>query len=251
MGHGARGCEESAEQEQADDKEPHDEDGLLHGVAVVGDEQPEGREEEREEHGKQIDEPERSLTGDAIDSPREQEADGDHEERNHPVGYQLGKDERPLRDGCDVYLFDGALLLLNHDVQRRQEAAHEHHDQREERRNHEHLVVQVLVVEEERGDLRLQGCHVGAHLGGDNLRKVGSRHAALGAVDGIGGDEDGGHLHACTRLGKCKVALKVLRDDHHHVGSARFYLLQSHLIGRFLSAKDEIATRLDAVNELL
>ena len=37
VGHGARGGEEAAEQHDADDEEPHDEHGLLHGVAVVGD----------------------------------------------------------------------------------------------------------------------------------------------------------------------------------------------------------------------
>ena len=36
VGHGAGGCEESAEQHDADDEEPHDEHGLLHGFAVVG-----------------------------------------------------------------------------------------------------------------------------------------------------------------------------------------------------------------------
>lgn len=40
-GHGACGREESAEEHQADDKEPHDEHGLLHGVAVVGDDESE------------------------------------------------------------------------------------------------------------------------------------------------------------------------------------------------------------------
>ena len=35
VGHGARGGEESTEEEHADHKEPHDEDGLLHGVGIV------------------------------------------------------------------------------------------------------------------------------------------------------------------------------------------------------------------------
>ena len=41
-GHGARRCEKSAEQQDADHEEPHDEDGLLHGVAMVADNKPEG-----------------------------------------------------------------------------------------------------------------------------------------------------------------------------------------------------------------
>ena len=40
-GHGAGGGEEAAEQHQQHDEEPHDEHGLLHGVAVVGDDESE------------------------------------------------------------------------------------------------------------------------------------------------------------------------------------------------------------------
>ena len=39
--HGARRREESAEQHDAHHEEPHDEDGLLHGVAVIGDDESE------------------------------------------------------------------------------------------------------------------------------------------------------------------------------------------------------------------
>ena len=148
VGHGACGREESAEQEQTYDEEPHHEDGLLHGFAVVGDDESERREEERQEHGEEVDEPQRTLTGDAIDGPRQHEAHGDDEECDDPIGYELGHDERPLGDGCDVHLLDGACLLLAHDVQRRQEAAHQHHDECEEGGNHEHFVVEVLVVED-------------------------------------------------------------------------------------------------------
>ena len=41
FGHAARGSEETAEQHDADDEEPHDKHGLLHGVAVVGDDEAE------------------------------------------------------------------------------------------------------------------------------------------------------------------------------------------------------------------
>ena len=44
--HRARGGEETAEQHDAHHEEPHDEDGLLHGVAVVGDDESERREEQ-------------------------------------------------------------------------------------------------------------------------------------------------------------------------------------------------------------
>ena len=40
--HGACRCEESAEQENTHHKEPHHKDGLLHGIAVVGDNESEG-----------------------------------------------------------------------------------------------------------------------------------------------------------------------------------------------------------------
>ena len=49
--HGASRGEKATQQEQADDEKPHDEDGLLHGVAVVGDDQAERREEEGQQHG--------------------------------------------------------------------------------------------------------------------------------------------------------------------------------------------------------
>lgn len=54
MGHGARRREESAEQHDAHHEEPHDEDGLLHGVAVIGDDESERREEQRQQHGEHI-----------------------------------------------------------------------------------------------------------------------------------------------------------------------------------------------------
>ena len=128
VGHGARRREEPAEQHQADDEEPHHEDGLLQGVAVVADEQAERREEQGEQHGEHVDEPQRSLAGDAIDGTSQQQTDGDDEKGNEPVGNELGQDERPLRNGCDVDLLDGAGFLLAHYVQGGQESTHEHHD---------------------------------------------------------------------------------------------------------------------------
>jgi hypothetical protein len=50
-------------------EEPHDEHCLLHGVAVVGHDESEGREEQRQQYGKQIDENKGSLAGDAVDEP--------------------------------------------------------------------------------------------------------------------------------------------------------------------------------------
>ena len=96
IGHGARRGEESAEQQDAHDEEPHDEHGLLHGIAVVGDNESERGEEQRQQHSEDIDEPERSCRGETIDEPRQQQADGDHEEGNQPVGNELGEDEGPF-----------------------------------------------------------------------------------------------------------------------------------------------------------
>ena len=51
VGHGASGSEQAAEQEHAHHEEPHHEDGLLHGVAVVGDDEAETAPEECQQHG--------------------------------------------------------------------------------------------------------------------------------------------------------------------------------------------------------
>ena len=67
--HGARGGKEPREQHKAHHEEPHDEHCLLHGVAVVGHDESEGREEQRQQYGKQIDENKGSLAGDAVDEP--------------------------------------------------------------------------------------------------------------------------------------------------------------------------------------
>ena len=157
VGHGADGGEESAEQEEADDEEPHDEDGLLKGLAVVGYKEPEGGEEQGQEHGEQIDQQERPLTGDAVDEPREQEADRDNEKGYDPVWYELGKDEGELGDGGDVNLLDSAGFLLADDVQGWQETAHEHDDNGQQGGYHETLVALFLIVEGKHGTWRKPG----------------------------------------------------------------------------------------------
>ena len=96
VGHGARRGEESAEQHDAHDEEPHDEDGLLHGIAVVGDNESERGEEQRQQHSEHIDEPNRPRRGEAIDEPGQQDADSDHEEGNKPIGNELREDEGPF-----------------------------------------------------------------------------------------------------------------------------------------------------------
>ena len=50
VGHGARGGEQAAEQKHAHHKEPHHEDGLLHRVAIIGDDEPETAPEECQQH---------------------------------------------------------------------------------------------------------------------------------------------------------------------------------------------------------
>ena len=52
--HGARGREETTEQEHTDHEEPHDEDGLLHRVAIVGDDEAQTAEEQGKEHRQKI-----------------------------------------------------------------------------------------------------------------------------------------------------------------------------------------------------
>ncbi len=69
VGHGARRSKKSAKQKHTHHKEPHDEHGLLHGVAVVGDDEAERREEQRQKHGEHVDEPHRAGRREAIDEP--------------------------------------------------------------------------------------------------------------------------------------------------------------------------------------
>ena len=96
LGHRARGGEKSREQHDAHHKEPHDEHGLLHGVGVVGHDESERREEQRQQHGKYIDEQHRTSWRDAIDEPRQQQAHSDDKQRNEPVRNEFGENERPL-----------------------------------------------------------------------------------------------------------------------------------------------------------
>lgn len=96
VGHGARRGEEAAEQHDAHHEEPHDEDGLLHGVAVVGHNESERREEQGQQHGQHIDQPERTGGREAIDQPGEQQTNSDHEKGYEPIGNELREDEGPL-----------------------------------------------------------------------------------------------------------------------------------------------------------
>ena len=147
LGHGARGGEKSREQHDAYHKEPHDEHGLLHGVGVVGHDKSERREEQRQKHGKHVDEPQRPCRRDAIDYPRQQQTHGDDKQRDEPVRDEFGEDERPLGDRGDVDLFDGAGLFLANDVECGQKARHQHHYNGKKRRNHEEFIVLLFIVE--------------------------------------------------------------------------------------------------------
>ena len=145
-GHATGGRKQTAEQHETHHEEPHDEHGLLHGVAVVGNNESERREEQGQQYGQQIDEEKRPLARDAIDQPRQDEADGEHQQTDKPIGYQFCQDKRPFGDWRDVDLLDGALLLLAHNVQGRQESAEHHHQYAHQGGNHEDLIVLTLVV---------------------------------------------------------------------------------------------------------
>ena len=82
-------------------------------------------------------------------------------------------------------------------------------------------------------------------MGRDDLTQIGTAHRALGAIDGIGSDK---HLRL-TSIGQ--VTAIVLRNHHDNVGLRFFYLLDSGLISGFLALKNEVAARLDAMDELL
>ncbi len=245
MRHGARRREEAAEQHETNHEEPHDKDRLLHGVGIVRNDEAERREEQRQQHSQHIDEPDGTAAGDAVESPCQQQAGGDDKEGDEPVGDELGKDECPLRDRGDVDLLDGACLLFADDVERRQEARHQHHHDGKESGNHIDLVVLVLVVEQERGHLRLDGGCFGQRMGGDDLRQVGRAHRSLGTIDGIGGDED-------LRLpAHGEVAAIILRYHQHYVGLSSLNVGKRCLIGGLLSVEDEVVACLDVVDELL
>ena len=91
--------------------------GLLHGVGVVGHDESERREEQRQQHSKHVDEPHGTSRCDAINEPRQQQAHGDDKQRDEPVRDEFGEDERPLGNGRNVNLFDGTCLLLTNDVE--------------------------------------------------------------------------------------------------------------------------------------
>ena len=52
--HGAHGSEQTTEQKHTDHEEPHDEDGLLHRVAIVGDDEAQTAEEQGKKHRQKI-----------------------------------------------------------------------------------------------------------------------------------------------------------------------------------------------------
>ena len=80
--HGACRREKATQQQEADDEKPHDEDGLLHRVAIIGNDEAERREESGQKHGEQIDQRERPLASDVVDGPGEQQADRNKEKRH-------------------------------------------------------------------------------------------------------------------------------------------------------------------------
>ena len=104
----------------------------MHSVVVVGDDETESTKSQCHQHGEQIAKQNVALTGDSVDCPCEDEADGDHNESNQPVGNEFGKDERRSADGRYVDGFDGARLFLANDVQCRQKAAGEKKQNRHE-----------------------------------------------------------------------------------------------------------------------
>ena len=133
----------------------------------------------------------------AVKYPCQNETDGQHHKTYQPVRYQLGGNESELADGGDIYLLDGARLLLAHHIEGREKTANQRQQHYHEGRNHEKLVVQRGVVKVLRSDV-----HPGKRLPGKPLRRrlrtqftgivtddgkqVGSSQTALRAVHGIG-----------------------------------------------------------------
>ncbi len=150
-GHGAGGSEESAEKHQTDDEEPHDKDGLLHGIGIVGNDESEGTEKQGKQQGKEIDEEQAALAGDAVKEPGEEQAEGDKQQGDNPIRNELGKDEGVPRNGGDVNLLDGAGFFLAYDVERGQKSAHHHQEDGEKGGYHVSLVAELLVVEIQNG----------------------------------------------------------------------------------------------------
>lgn len=56
----------------------------------------------------------------AVKYPCQNETDGQHHKTYQPVRYQLGGNESELADGGDIYLLDGAHLLLAHHIEGRE-----------------------------------------------------------------------------------------------------------------------------------
>ena len=79
------------------------------------------------------------------------------------------------------------------------------------------------------------------HMGGHDLCKIGRANRALGAIDGIGGDEYLG----LKPIGQ--IAAIVLRYHNKDVGPRRLDVLECCLVGGPLAAEDEVVRGLDAM----
>ena len=146
VGHRADRREQTTHEQHDHHKEPHQQDGLLHGFIIIGDDKAETAEDECQQHGKQIDKAEIARRGYAVDSPGEYEAYRHDDNGDDPIGYDFCEDERPLVHRCHVDSLDGATLLFAHDVERGQKSTHQHDEYRHERWYHEHFVVEVFIV---------------------------------------------------------------------------------------------------------
>ena len=67
--HGAYRGEEAAHQQEYHHEEPQYEHGLLHGVVIVGDDEPEPTNDEGQQQGQQVDQGKASGTRDAVGEP--------------------------------------------------------------------------------------------------------------------------------------------------------------------------------------
>ena len=243
VGHGAHGRVEATEQHEAHHTKPHHKHRLLHRVAVVGHREPYPAHHQCQQRREHVEPEDVAPARDAVDGPREQEAERDHEQGDGPVGDEFGQDKTPLAHGRDVDLLDGARLLLAHDVERGQKSAHHHEHHRHERGYHEHLVVEVLVVEAEFAH-PLSGIRCSrTRLWRDHLCEIGRAHRPLGGVGRIGCKE---YLRPAAPL---HVAPVVGRNAHHHIGCAALNVGQGLGIGGPPGVEHEVAVGLDAVYE--
>ena len=127
VGHATHRREQSTEQHGAYENKPHDEHRLLQGVAIVGDDEADTAEDKGQQDGNSINEQQVSLSGDAIDEPRDDEAGGDDHHAYQPIGDEFGQNECAFADRRHVDLLNGAFLLLVYDVERWQKSAQHNH----------------------------------------------------------------------------------------------------------------------------